>query len=327
MAFIIRATGLGFLLCVVAVRPAVAEECPDLPPLLLEVSGNINQVLLEEAQEAAEKAHQAIHCQSKPVSALTLSLLYQLTGALHTFLGNEVEARAAYEWAFTVAPTQPLDPHLGSVAEEAYNAVRAELMSLPNGTVLLKGDGKAWIDGRSVPTGQRLELSSGPHLLQWQNVGDGLRSREIRVVPAEVRELPLQLPTVAAAETSPKEEKPAKEPRAKRKAKDKPKAQRTPRTWPSARPMKLAGGVLLATSGGLMAKWKIESNAFWDESWDEDWDDFPDSTRESALGKKRDLANRLYASGLATGSVGVGLLGAGFVLGDEQALLTLHGSW
>ncbi len=180
--------GLGLLLL-----PSVgyAQDCMDLVDAVDSIAAALAEVEIERAQELADQATHQLECQSQPVNTVMLSGLFQLTGAVAVFSGEDADAEQAFARAVAISPTSTIDPVYGEDVEKQYQAVQHRLLDEAGGSILLTGSAKAWLDGRQVTMGVPIDVVVGHHLLQWQEDDEPMQAREIRVAAMETRALTL----------------------------------------------------------------------------------------------------------------------------------------
>jgi len=180
------------------------------------------------------------------------------------------------------------------------------VMARPPGSLTVKGEAEAWIDGRPTPIDSPVELVAGPHLLQWRTPGEPTQGRTLEIAPREVRTLTVGDVAVPAASTS--------------SSKDIAGAASLPDADDLAKRRMVylaSGGGLVATGGallgiGLQKRGQVAGLSANDE----------DALRELAA-----QANTLGAMGMTTAGLGAGLLGLGLLTTGPEMTVSLRGQF
>ena len=297
------ATLLSFVLSFMPNTAMAEVGCIDLPKTLSAINTALYEVLLEDATQLAQDAKDGLLCQTESVNPLVLATIFQLGGALHTFQGQEHEARMDFATAVSISPTQNLDPILGEDAASIYQSVREEVLKRIPGKLEVHFIGESWVDGRLIASGEVLEITPGFHLLQWRNPGESMQARRLDISGAELRQVGLGLGgegALAAANAQKKAPTPIVGPN---KA---PSLQKT---------MMIGGSGMLVTGVALMLKARSSFLDFQE----------PNSFQsKSDVDQLRSSTNALAVLGMSSAAVGAGLVGLSVV---PVAGLHVSGSW
>lgn len=166
-------------------QAAWAQGCPDLGDTLRQVSAAVDEVRLEEAEEMAGQATNALGCQTEVVNSLTLVALYQAAGAVQYFLGHFNDADDLFARAVAVAPASRLDPAYGDAPSTIYENIRAATLSAAAGSLSGPDQVDAWVDGRPLSADYPLDVAPGHHLIQVRTPSGGLLNTVHRIAPGE----------------------------------------------------------------------------------------------------------------------------------------------
>jgi len=297
----------GTLMCLPG-RAAAEVGCIDLSETMKKVHTALYEVMLDEATQFAQDAQDGLLCQDEPVNPLVLANIFQLDGALHTFQGENAEAREAFATAVSISPNQGLDPILGEDAAKLYESVRAEALKRIPGTLEVHFSGEAWVDGRMIASGEVLEKTPGLHLLQWRNPGESMQARLLDISGAELRQVGLGLTGEAALAAA----------NAQKKVPKLTAAAATPGR--SGRSMVFGGGGMLLAGTGLLVTAKLNVQKFEELSTENHFES------EEQVDSIRNRANTCAVLGIGSTAIGAGLLGVG-VLGNTSAGIRIGGRW
>jgi len=277
--------------------------CIDLGQTLSAINTALYEVLLEDATKLAQDAQDGLLCQSEPVNPLVLATIFQLGGALHTFQGQEEQAREDFATAVSISPTQNLDPILGEDAAAIYQSVRDEVLKRIPGKLEVHFIGESWVDGRMIASGEVKELTPGQHLLQWRNPGESVQARILDISGAELRQVGLGLGGEAALAAANAQKK---APAALPVSGEGSSLQKT---------MLISGSGMLVTGVALMIKARSGFVDFQN----------PESFESKAdVDQLRASTNAFAVVGMSASAVGAGLVGLAVV---PAAGLHLSGSW
>ncbi len=281
---------------------ALAQDCPNLGEAITGISAALNDVDLETARSLSLEATAGLLCQPEAVNTVLLTSLYQLSGAIELYMGETDAADILFERAVAVSPLAQIDPMLGADAEAAYDAVRAQILETPGGTLRVDGRVEVWLDGRPINTGAPHDVTVGNHLLQWkQGPEEAMEARIVRVSSGEGRSLPLGS---GDGSSSPP-------PRSSSRSSDSSGG-----GGRGASVGLLAGGGFGVVAGGvLIALAGVSHNAFENEP------------NPHELEAHQTRTNALAISGMAVGAIGVAAAGVGVVVLDDGAGLTFTRRW
>ncbi len=283
------------------VGAALAQDCPDLGEAINGISAALNDVDLDTAHTLALEATGGLECQAEPINTVVLTSLFQLSGAVELYMGEQTAAEVLFERAVAVSPLAQIDPMLGEDAATTYDNVRKQVLDTPGGTLRVEGQVDAWLDGRAVTPGVDMDVAVGNHLLQWREAAEEpLQARVVRVASREGRVLPLG--TQVATTTGPGPAVAGGED--------------TSGSGGGARIAALGGGVAGVIVGGvLIGAAGLSHNAFENE------------TDPTELAGHQTRTNALTLAGIGVGALGLAVGGVGFVLLDEGAGLTWTKRW
>ncbi len=263
---------------------ARAQDCADLVAAVDQVSAALATVELEQAQVLADGALQQLECQPEPINPLVLASLFQLAGAVSLYMGSQTDAEQAFARAVAASATTPVDPMFGDDVQQIYLEVKRRVLEEPAGSLTVRGQVEAWLDGRPLQVGLPVDVTVGHHLLQWSEGEEPLQGREIRVAAMEARLLTLG-------------EAPQESGRHERLDLQVDTGGGAPRTafWIGGGAGVLAGGVLLGLAVGTQTAFYREED--------------PDRL-ETIQGRN----HAFIISGLGLGVAGAGVLGASFLV-------------
>lgn len=273
------------------------ESCPSLTDAASALRAAVAEARLDETEALSVRARSSLMCQSEPMQPLLIGQVFQVIGTAAYFNGDMETASETFSWAASISPGSDLDPMYGQPAVDFYNKTRDRVIAQGGATIALRGDGAAWIDGRSLKVGIARDVTAGSHLLQTLEPEGVMNTQEITLGVGEEKVVTIGAVAPTSAPT------PAK-------------------TMPAASGsstkliMLSTGGALVATGAVLMV---LASSAH---------QDFNESTDASALKGLQSKTNTLGWAGVGTGLAGAGLLGAGvFLVGDTGAGLGFRGRW
>jgi len=276
----------------------------------------LDEVRLDEAAAVARDGQENLPCQTQVVTSLSLLSLFQLSGAVNMFLGDRAQAELDFGRAVAASPSSRLDPALGADAEELYESIRANAMTVQGGVLTAEAGVEAWVDGASLTADRPLDLAAGAHLLQIRSADGSLTGSTLRVAPGERRQ-------VRADGTVGLESTTAAAPSA---GGDDASATSSGGTISGPEPdgprwgLVIGGGVSLLAGGGALALASASHSAF------EQSEDY------HGLETLQLRTNTFAVTGLALSAVGVGLMSTGFLLSGGAApggglALAVGGRW
>jgi len=295
-------TGLWsvFLGVTLGMGTARADEpaCPVISDLTSSLSGALAEAELEKADELAGQAKATALCQSQPLQTMLAAQLFRLSGATSYFNGDMAGAAEAFTLAASISPGEGLEDLYGQQVGSFYAGIRDKLVSEGGATIVLKGAGEAWIDGRVLREGVPRDVAVGPHIVQVREEGGVLEASELTLAAGDEHVLG------AAAAPDP-------QPIAQQVA------VRTPVAVGASRSMLMlgGGGVLVATGAAMLAL-ATQNHSNFDEE--------RDPTKLEGLQSK---TNTLATLGLVSGAAGLGMVGAATLLSDGGLGVVFRGRW
>jgi hypothetical protein len=283
-----------------------AQACPPVVNALRDLGAALDEVRLDEAAAVARAGQESLTCQPQVVSSLSLLSLFQLSGAVHMFLGDRAQAELDFGRAIAASPNSRLDPALGADAEEIYDAIRANTMTVQGGTLSVQGGVEAWVDGASVSADWPLNLTAGAHLLQVRSADGVLEGSTLRIAPSERREVRADGTVGLAAMGAVAAVGATGDSTATISGPDESGGTR----WG----LVVGGGVSLVAGGAALALASASHAAF------ESSEDY------HGLETLQLRTNTFAISGLTLGALGAGMVGVGFAL-DGGPALAVGGLW
>jgi hypothetical protein len=163
-----------------APQPAPTEaSCLHLGESIMVISSDVEDVELERALEHSMAALEALDCQTEPVSAMLLTNLLQIIGAVQLYSDDADAAAKTFAWAVNASPTMKLSESYGEEALAIYRNAQVQAFASQSASLTVTGDVEAWVNGNPLPTGSAQELLPGTHLVQWRQEGQPMTARVI----------------------------------------------------------------------------------------------------------------------------------------------------
>ncbi len=295
---------LGALLGVlIGTGTAHAQDtsCPAVTKLTSSLSTALTNAELEQAATLASQAKTAILCQTQPLQTMLAAQLFRLSGAAAYFNGNMAGATEAFTLAASISPGEDLETVYGLPAGSFYAGIRDKLVAKGGASIILKGSGEAWVDGRVLRKGIPRDLTVGTHIVQTRAQGGTISATEITLAAGAEH--------VLGGGEAPPDPKPI----VSQKPVDKPVTARkgSPRNM-----LLLGGGGALVATGAAMLALAAKSHG-----------DFDDETDPSKLAGLQGSTNTMATLGLVSGAAGLGMVGAGALLSTSGLGLVVQGRW
>ncbi|MCW5808302.1 MAG: hypothetical protein KIT31_38490, partial [Deltaproteobacteria bacterium] len=139
--------------------------------------------VISDARTGEESLHGAVP--TSAVTALYADLAF-VAGVAH--LGDRDPARAAAAFVLSdrLVPGRVLDDSTTTPdVIAAFEAARAAGATVPKVTVVVKGSGRVWIDGREVGMPGPFELAAGPHVVWLTGPERNTEAQQITVAPGQ----------------------------------------------------------------------------------------------------------------------------------------------